>query len=80
MNEWIIERVDCCVCHATGKVPKLLFWTKECPVCEGEGRRKILLHSALSPFDRLMVMESARTGSMNLSPPTLSEQILGFRL
>ena len=67
-NEFHVERVHCCVCDGSGKVPKLLFWKRDCNVCDGTGKRQILIHKALTPSDRQMVIDSAVTGSLNYVP------------
>lgn len=39
----ITERVWCCVCNGSGKVSRLMFWKRDCPVCDGEGKRPIMM-------------------------------------
>lgn len=76
-NGFHVERVDCCMCDATGRVPKFVFWSKDCSVCEGTGKRRILISEKLSPADHEMVMISAITG-MNFSrAPSFLNSILG---
>ena len=65
MNDFTVTKVPCCACGATGKVPRLVFWERDCRLCDGEGERKILIHNALSPADREMVLQSAIIGSAN---------------
>ncbi len=70
--EFDVEMVHCHVCHGTGKVPKLIWWTKDCSVCQGRGERTILLSRKLSPADKAMVMQSAIYG-LNMFPRSMSE-------
>lgn len=78
--DFIVERVHCCVCNGSGKLPKLIFWTKPCEVCDGAGKRMILIHKALSPADMMMVRQLAITGSLNYAPRSLSKALFGFDL
>lgn len=38
-----VEEVPCCVCGAAGKVPRFIFWLRDCAVCDGSGKRKIVM-------------------------------------
>lgn len=67
-NGFHVERVDCCMCGASGRVPKLLFWSKDCSVCEGTGKRRILISESLSAADADMVRQSALYPSLNYYP------------
>jgi len=70
------ERVRCCVCHGTGKRPKLFWRAKDCEVCEGTGKREILLARNLSPEDRARVLQSAILGyPPQYEPATLSKTL-----
>lgn len=79
--EFYVERVHCCVCDGSGKLPKLTFWTKECNVCDGTGQRPILLSRKLTAADRGMVVTSATLGSINYMqrrPQDWLGEMLGF--
>ena len=83
MTDYDVEHVDCCVCNATGRIRRMVFWTKPCPVCDGTRQRPILIAKNFSPADRERVLLSARIGSLNMFPapqPLSSEALFGFRL
>lgn len=60
--QMLVERVHCCVCAGSGSVTRWVFWKKACSVCDGQGKRRILIAANLSPADRAMVLNSAVTG------------------
>lgn len=66
-----VERVHCCVCDGIGKVPRLLFWKRDCSVCEGTGKRRILIANNMSEADKWLVRSSAISGSPNYVPTGL---------
>lgn len=49
MTTWLeqnglrIEQIECCICGGTGKVRHWLIFRSDCPVCEGNGKRPILV-------------------------------------
>lgn len=77
------EKVWCCVCTGSGKVPRRKwFRTKavDCDVCEGTGEREIIMARNLSDADKAYVRASAVTGTLGLlrpAPLTFGD-ILGF--
>lgn len=44
----LIERVTCCVCGGTGRVRRALAFERDCNVCDGEGKRPILMPAIAS--------------------------------
>jgi RecJ-like exonuclease len=57
-----VMEVLCCVCHGTGKVPRLWLFKRDCNVCDGKGERPILVNRSLTPTDRESVIQSAILG------------------
>lgn len=60
MNEqphFCVERVHCCVCNGSGKVSRLVFWKRDCSVCDGTGQRQILIGADLSESQKAYVRE-----------------------
>lgn len=83
MDRLIVTKVPCCVCHSTGKVRRFVFFTRDCPVCEGSGQRPVVYSSAFTPEDRDMVLRAAETGTLLRNASGLGgagQSLLGFRL
>lgn len=89
MDRLIVTKVPCCVCHSAGKVRRFMFLTRDCPVCDGEGQRKVVYSSAFTDEDRDMVLRHAEAGTMPLQANLVSnasgiggagQSLLGFKL
>jgi len=75
----ITEKVWCKPCSGTGEVPKLVFWHQPCPVCDGEGKRRIIMDASFPEDIKQHLRESAITG-LNQPLGGLTNSVFGFRL
>jgi hypothetical protein len=77
--KFVTEYVPCSYCRASGKVSTWAFFKKDCPVCDGHGKREIIMDADFPDAIKAQVRLSAMTGQNNM-PPSLFEGVFGFRL
>ena len=66
MTTYITEKVPCFSCGATGKLPRFVFWEKNCHVCDGTGERRIIMPADLPGDWKEMLRLDATYGANRL--------------
>lgn len=61
-NYLTVERVPCCICNHTGKVSKWLVFKRDCYVCDGTGKRRIIVDSRFDDNIKAQLRHSAIYG------------------
>lgn len=56
------EKVPCCVCGRTGKVPRFWFWERDCSVCGGSGKRTIIMDADFPEYIKEQLRQEATWG------------------
>lgn len=66
MKLFNVEKVECCVCGASGKVRRWLVLERDCPTCDGTGKRSIIVPAQADAHTQFAVRQAARLGTVEM--------------